>query len=108
MIPLLQTKTADTAHMGIFVSDTRPLSQFLGGAFNLWVGPGDETTTIYGEAYLRGCHGTNILVAFIESGCFIQFILHRISTTGTKRSDHCKVSAIDMFHCAVIWLPLKS
>ena len=35
MIPLLQTKTADTVHTGIFASVTRPLSQFLGG-------PGDE------------------------------------------------------------------
>ena len=33
MIPLLQRKTADTAHTGIFVSVTRPLSQFLGGAW---------------------------------------------------------------------------
>ena len=36
MIPLLQTKTADTAHTGIFASDTRvtrPLSRFLGGAW---------------------------------------------------------------------------
>ena len=32
-IPLLQTKTADTAHTGIFGSDTRPLSRFLGGAW---------------------------------------------------------------------------
>ena len=31
MIPLLQTKTADTAHTGIFASNTRPLSRFLGG-----------------------------------------------------------------------------
>ena len=36
MIPLLQTKTADTAHMGIFANDTGLLSRFLG------VGPGDE------------------------------------------------------------------
>ena len=35
VIPLLQTKTADTTHTGIFASNTRPLSQFLGG-------PGDE------------------------------------------------------------------
>ena len=33
MIPLLQTKTADTAHTGIFASNTRPLSRFLGGAW---------------------------------------------------------------------------
>ena len=32
VIPLLQRKTADTAHTGIFVGVTRPLSQFLGGA----------------------------------------------------------------------------
>ena len=30
VIPLLQTKTADTTHTGIFASNTRPLSQFLG------------------------------------------------------------------------------
>ena len=36
MIPLLQTKTTDTAHTGIFASDTRPFPNF-------WVGPGDET-----------------------------------------------------------------
>ena len=30
MIPVLQTKTADTAHMGIFASDTRPLFWFFG------------------------------------------------------------------------------
>ena len=36
VIPLLQTKTADTAHTGIFASDTRPLSRFFG------VGPGDK------------------------------------------------------------------
>ena len=35
MIPLLQTKTAGTADMGIFGSDTRPLSRFF------WVGPGE-------------------------------------------------------------------
>ena len=34
MIPLLQTKTADTAHMG---SVTRPSPQF-------WAGPGDEAS----------------------------------------------------------------
>ena len=34
MIPLLQTKTADTAHTGIFASVTRPVPNF-------WVGPGD-------------------------------------------------------------------
>ena len=34
MIPLLQMKTADTAHTEIFASNTRPLSRFLG--------PGDE------------------------------------------------------------------
>ena len=33
MIPLLQTKTADTAHTGIFASVTRPFPQFLGGAW---------------------------------------------------------------------------
>ena len=33
MIPLLQTKTADTAHTGIFASNTRPLSRVLGGAW---------------------------------------------------------------------------
>ena len=32
MIPLLQTKTADTAHTLIFVSVTRPFSPFLGRA----------------------------------------------------------------------------
>ena len=32
-IPLLQTNTADTAHTGIFASNTRPLSRFLGGAW---------------------------------------------------------------------------
>ena len=37
MIPLLQTKTADTAHTGIFASVTRPFSHF-------WAGPGDEAT----------------------------------------------------------------
>ena len=36
IIPLLQTKTTDTAHTGIFASNTRPLSRFF------WVGPGDE------------------------------------------------------------------
>ena len=35
MIPLLQTKTADTAHTGIFVNVTRPFS-------HLWAGPGNE------------------------------------------------------------------
>ena len=35
MIPLLQTKTADTAHVGIFVNVTRPFS-------HLWAGPGNE------------------------------------------------------------------
>ena len=38
MIPLLQTKTADTAHTGIFASVTRP--SFL----IFWVGPGDEAS----------------------------------------------------------------
>ena len=38
MIPLLQMKTADAAHMGIFASVTRPFSQFLAG-------PGDEATS---------------------------------------------------------------
>ena len=33
VIPLLQTKTADTAHTGIFASVTRPSPQFLGGAW---------------------------------------------------------------------------
>ena len=34
VIPLLQTKTADTAHMGILASNTRPLFLFLGGAWD--------------------------------------------------------------------------
>ena len=29
MIPLLQTKTADTAHTGIFASETSPFSDFI-------------------------------------------------------------------------------
>ena len=33
MIPLLQTKTAYTAHTGIFASVTRPFPNFLGGAW---------------------------------------------------------------------------
>ena len=37
MIPLLQTKPADTAHTGIFASVTRHFSHF-------WVGLGDEAT----------------------------------------------------------------
>ena len=37
MIPLLQTKTADTAHTGIFVSVTSPLPHF-------WAGPGDDAS----------------------------------------------------------------
>ena len=37
MIPLLQTKTADTAHMGIFASVTRPSPRF-------WAGPGDKAS----------------------------------------------------------------
>ena len=37
VIPLLQTKTADTAHVGIFASVTRPSPQF-------WAGPGDEAS----------------------------------------------------------------
>ena len=37
VIPLLQTKTADTVHTGIFSSDTKPFPDF-------WVGPGDEAT----------------------------------------------------------------
>ena len=35
VIPLLQTKTADTAHTRIFASVTTPFSHF-------WVGPGDK------------------------------------------------------------------
>ena len=39
VIPLLQTKTADTAHTGILASVTmQALSPIL------WVGPGDETS----------------------------------------------------------------
>ena len=38
MIPLLQTKTADTAHMRIFASDTRPYFP------DFWVRPGDEAS----------------------------------------------------------------
>ena len=37
MIPLLQTKTADRAHTGIFAGVTRPFPNF-------WVGPGDEAS----------------------------------------------------------------
>ena len=33
MIPLLQTKTGDTPHMGIFANNTRLLSRLLGGAW---------------------------------------------------------------------------
>ena len=35
VILLLQMKTADTAHTGIFASNTRPFPDF-------WVGPGNE------------------------------------------------------------------
>ena len=37
MIPLLRTKTADTAHTGMFCKWTRPFPIF-------WTGPGDEAT----------------------------------------------------------------
>ena len=37
MIPLLQTKTADTAHTGILQVTPGPFPDF-------WVGPGDEAT----------------------------------------------------------------
>ena len=37
MIPLLQMKTADTGHMGIFAIVTRPFPQF-------WAGPEDEAS----------------------------------------------------------------
>ena len=36
VIPLLQMKTADTAHMQIFASGTGPFPNF-------WAGPGDES-----------------------------------------------------------------
>ena len=39
VIPLLQTKTADTAHTGIFASVTRPFSYF-------WPGPGDNAIPV--------------------------------------------------------------
>ena len=42
MIPLLQTKSTDTAHMGIFASVTWPFSHF-------WVGPGDGANSICDE-----------------------------------------------------------
>ena len=38
MIPLLQTKTAATAHTGIFASVTKPFS-------HSWAGPGDVSVT---------------------------------------------------------------
>ena len=37
MIPVLQMKTADTAHMGISASDTRPFSGFLGTRLCMYV-----------------------------------------------------------------------
>ena len=41
MIPLLQTKTADTAHTGFFASNTSS------GPFpNFWVGPGDKGSSV--------------------------------------------------------------
>ena len=46
MIPLLQTKTADTAHTGIFASVTRPLSNFLGGALGQGYSSADTLTSI--------------------------------------------------------------
>ena len=53
MICLLQTKTADIAHTGIFASVTRPLSRFFG------VGPGDKASSSGG--------GGSILMIFIAS-----------------------------------------
>ena len=52
MIPLLQTKTADTAHMGIFASDIRPLSRFLGGAW----GRGYVCTVVLRKRPMGGTH----------------------------------------------------
>ena len=37
MIPILQTKTADIAHMGIFAVTPGPFPNF-------WVGPGDKAS----------------------------------------------------------------
>ena len=52
VIPLLQTKTADTANTGIFVSVIRPFSCFLLLFLLLllllcWVGPRNEATLLY-------------------------------------------------------------
>ena len=45
MIPLLQTKTADTAHTGILQVTPGPFPDF-------WVGPGDEANIFV----LRSCN----------------------------------------------------
>ena len=46
VIPLRQTKTADTAHMEIFASVTRPFPKF-------WSEPGDEVSVEMWEVIER-------------------------------------------------------
>ena len=68
MIPLLQTKTADTAHTGIFASNTRPLSRFLGGAW----GRGYSTTgSLASPTHMGGDQCQN-------RGCDLEGVVSRI------------------------------
>ena len=59
MVPLLQTKTADTAHTGIFASVTRPFPQF-------WAEPGDEGTIMGGALVFESRSRINLLLITVD------------------------------------------
>ena len=88
MIPLLGMKTAETAHMGIFGSVTRPFSNFLGGA-------GDKAINDY---FYR-------LIFIVISGVVILHIarLHpreRYNHSLLPRQHHCR-DMNNIFRCCL-------
>ena len=110
MIPLLQTKTADTAHMGIFASDIRPLSRFLGGAW----GRGYVCTVVLRKrahgrytllcAQTRGWADTCNITAFYHEKAFWRGTtqLHaKLPTSGSVLTSQEKDSK---FHASLILL----
>ena len=69
MIHLLQTKTADTAHMGIFASVTRPLSWFLGGTWGRgYLGCGCVCRGWWGLYTLLGGMGSKLITQTWKEG----------------------------------------
>ena len=131
VIPLLQTKTADTAHTGIFASVTRPSPQFLGGAWGrgydqapfliFQVGPGDEATWLLYSACNHSVYivctrcftlskNVSVYSLFLMIHDYTQYTYFSVMgiflVTDTPWSHATQIREVllyTMMHCNILW-----